>query len=144
MINLPPGGNLLGGQIGRVSKVYDHNWRAEDVVQETWDGQGEWRFDKADEIDLGDGPMWSARQNHDLVRKCCPVGYYVPGMRPIAEGGRTLMLSYRSGNWPEVTRNYLARATRMIEGTWDGEITWDWMPAENIDQFGLSRRRGTR
>ena len=33
--------NLLGGQIGRVSKVYDHNWRAEDVVQETWDGQGE-------------------------------------------------------------------------------------------------------
>ncbi|MEC7573979.1 MAG: hypothetical protein VX973_03695 [Pseudomonadota bacterium] len=41
MINLLPGGNLLGGQIGRVSKVYDHNWRAEDVVQETWDGQGE-------------------------------------------------------------------------------------------------------
>ena len=122
MINLLPGGNLLGGQIGRVSKVYDHNWRAEDVVQETWDGQGEWRFDKADEIDLGDGPMWSARQNHDLVRKGCPVGYYVPGMRPIAEGGRTLMLSYRSGNWPEVTRNYLARATRMIEGTSDGEI----------------------
>ena len=144
MINLLPGGNLLGGQIGGVSKVYDHNWRAEDVVQETWDGQGEWRFDKADEIDLGDGPMWSARQNHDLVRKCCPVGYYVPCMRPIAEGRRTLMLSYRSSNWPEFIRNYLARATRMIEGTWDGEITWDWRPAENIDQFGLSRRRGTR
>ena len=104
MINLLPGGNLLGGQIGRVSKVCDHNWRAEDVVQETWDSQGEWRFDKADEIDLGDGPMWSARQNHGLVREGCPVGYYVPGMRPIAEGGRTLMLSYRSGNWPEVTR----------------------------------------
>ena len=144
MINLLPGGNLLGGQIGRVSKVCDHNWRAEDVVQETWDSQGEWRFDKADEIDLGDGPMWSARQNHGLVREGCPVGYYVPGMRPIAEGGRTLMLSYRSGNWPEVTRNYLARATRMIEGTWDGEITWNWMPAENIDQFGLPKRRGTR
>ena len=67
--------------------------------------------------------MWSARQNHDLVREGCPVVYYVPGMRLIAEGGRTLMLSYRSGNWPEITRNYLARAARMIEGTWDGKIT---------------------
>ena len=48
------------------------------------------------------------------------------------------MLSYRSGNWPEVTRDYLVRATRMIEVTWGGEIVWDWMPAENIDQFGHS------
>tara|TARA_B100000676_G_scaffold312152_1_gene384989 strand:+ start:8689 stop:10029 length:1341 start_codon:yes stop_codon:yes gene_type:complete len=138
MINLLPGGTLLGGQIGRVSRVYDHNWGADDVVQETWDGKEEWRFAKADEIDLGDGPKWSARQNHDLVREGCPVGYYVPGMTPMAEGGRTLMLSYRSGNWPEVTRDYLIRATRMIEVTWGGEIVWDWMPAENIDQFGHS------
>ena len=138
MINLLPGGTLLGGQIGRVTKVYDHNWGADDVVQETWDAKEEWRFAKADEIDVGDGPKWSARQNHDLVREGCPVGYYVPGMTPKAEGGRTLMLSYRSGNWPEVTRDYLTRATRMIEVTWDGEIVWDWMPAENIDQFGHS------
>ena len=138
MINLLPGGIILGGQIGRVSKVYDHNWGADDVVQEAWDGEEQWRFEKADEIDLGDGPVWSARQNHDLVREGCPVGYYVPGMTPMAEGGCTLMLSYRSGNWPEVTRDYLVRATRMIEVTWGGEIVWDWMPAENIDQFGHS------
>ena len=138
MINLLPGGIILGGQIGRVSKVYDHNWGADDVVQEAWDGEEQWRFEKADEIDLGDGPAWSARQNHDLVREGCPVGYYVPGMTPMAEGGRTLMLSYRSGNWPEVTRDYLVRATRMIEVTWGGKIVWDWMPAENIDQFGHS------
>jgi hypothetical protein len=138
MINLLPGGTLLGGQIGRVSKSYDHNWGADDVVQETWEGTEEWRFGRADEIDLGDGPAWSARQNHDLVREGCPVGYYVPDMTPKAEGGRTLMLSYRSGNWPEVSRDYLVRATRMIEVEWNGEITWDWMPAENIDQFGHS------
>ena len=138
MINLLPGGIILGGQIGRVSKVYDHNWGADDVVQEAWDSEEQWRFEKADEIDLGDGPAWSARQNHDLVREGCPVGYYVPGMTPMAEGGRTLMLSYRSGNWPEVTRDYLVRATRMIEVTWGGEIVWDWIPAENIDQFGHS------
>ncbi len=138
MINLMPGGTILGGQIGRVTKVYDHNWGADDVVQQTWDGEVEWRFDKGDKIDIGDGLAWSARQNHDLVREGCPVGYFVPGMMPKAEGGRTLMLSYRSGNWSEVTRDYLVRATRMIEVAWDGKIIWDWMPAENIEQFGHS------
>jgi hypothetical protein len=136
MINLLPGGAILGGQTGRVSKVYDHNWGADDVVQEDWEGNVEWRFGKADEIDLGEGPAWSARQNHDIVREGCPVGYYVPGMVPLSEGGRTLMLSYRSGEWPQVTRGYLPRATRMIEVTWEGEIVWDWMPAEHFEQFG--------
>ena len=61
MINLLPGGTILGGQIGRVSKIYDHNWGADDVVQEAWDGAVEWTFNRSDEIDLGDGPAWSAR-----------------------------------------------------------------------------------
>ena len=95
MVDLLPGGSILGGQTGRIGKAYDHNWGADDVVQETWDGAIEWHFNKADEIDLGDGPAWSSRQNHDIVREGCPVGYYVPGMTPMAEGGRTLMLSYR-------------------------------------------------
>ena len=138
MVDLLPGGTILGGQTGRVSKIYNHTWGADDVVQEAWDGGVEWRFNKADEIDLGDGPAWSARQNHDLVREGCPVGYYVPGMTPMAEGGSTLMLSYRSGHYPEVTRDYLPRATRMIEVSWDGEITWDWMPAEQFEQFDHS------
>ena len=71
-----------------MSKVYDHNYALKTSSKKR-DGQGEWRFDKADEIDLGDGPIWSVRQNHDLVREGCPVVYYVPGMRLIAEGGRT-------------------------------------------------------
>ena len=136
MVDLLPGGSILGGQTGRIGKAYDHNWGADDVVQETWDGAIEWHFNKADEIDLGDGPAWSSRQNHDIVREGCPVGYYVPGMTPMAEGGRTLMLSYRSGHYPDVTRDYLPRATRMIEVTWQGEIVWDWMPAEQFEQFG--------
>jgi len=136
MVDLLPGGSILGGQTGRIGKAYDHNWGADDVVQETWDGAIEWHFNKADEIDLGDGPAWSSRQNHDIVREGCPVGYYVPGMTPMAEGGRTLMLSYRSGHYPDVTRDYLPRATRMIEVTWEGEIVWDWMPAEQFEQFG--------
>ncbi|NKB55018.1 MAG: thioredoxin [Alphaproteobacteria bacterium] len=138
MINLLPGGTILGGQTGRVTKVYNHNHGADDVVQEDWDGNVEWKFGKADELNVDGASGWSARQNHDIVREGCPVGYYVPGMEPKAEGGRTLMLSYRSGHWPDVTRDYLPRATRMIEVTWDGNIDWDWMPAENFEQFGHS------
>lgn len=136
MINMLPGGRILGGQTGRVTKAYDHNLGSDDVVQEDWDGNVEWKFGKADQIDIDGELSWSARQNHDIVREGCPVGYYVPGMTPKAENARTLMLSYRSGEWPEVTRDYLPRATRMIEVTWEGEIAWDWMPADNFEQFG--------
>ena len=32
MINLLPGGRILGGQTGRVTKVYDHHLGSDDVV----------------------------------------------------------------------------------------------------------------
>lgn len=136
MVDLLPEGRILGGKTGRVSSPYSHTFGADDVVQEAWDGKVEWSFGRADELDMDGAKGWSARQNHDIVREGCPVGYYVPDMSPIIEGGRTLMLSYRSGVWPEVSRDYLARATRMIEVTWEGEIAWDWMPAEQFEQFG--------
>ena len=44
MVDLLPGGSILGGQTGRIGKAYDHNWGADDVVQETWDGAIEWHF----------------------------------------------------------------------------------------------------
>jgi hypothetical protein len=136
MINLLPEGRLLGGKTGRVTRVYNHEHGADDVVQVDWGGNVEWSFGKADRLALDGRESWSARQNHDLVREGCPVGYYVPEMAPRVDGGRTLMLSYRSGHWPEVTRDYLPRATRMIEVAWDGDILWDWMPAEQFEQFG--------
>jgi hypothetical protein len=138
MVNLLPEGRILGGQTGRVTSVYDHTYGADDVVQEDWNGNVEWTFGKADELALDGYNGWSARQNHDMVREGCPVGYYVPGAPPKTSNARTLMLSYRTGNWPEVTRDFLPRATRMIEVDWNGEIVWDWMPAEEFEQFGHS------
>ena len=138
MINMLPDGRILGGQAGRVTKKFDHHVGCDDVVQEDWDGNVEWKFGNAVQVEVDGKLSWSARQNHDLVREGCPVGYYVPGMTPKIEGGRTLMLSYRSGHWPEITMDYLPRTTRMVEVTWDGEIVWDWMPAENFEQFGHS------
>ena len=135
MINMLPEGRILGGQAGRVTKKFDHQVGCDDVVQEDWDGNVEWKFGKAVQVEYDGKLSWSARQNHDLVREGCPVGYYVPGMTPKIDGGRTLMLSYRSGHWPEITMDHLPRTTRMVEVTWDGEIVWDWMPAENFEQF---------
>jgi len=136
MVNMLPGGSVLGGQTGRVHDHYEHANGADDVIQEAWDGTIEWSFNKADEMSVDGKKHWSSRQNHDIVREGCPVGYYVPDMPPKLENAKTLMLSYRTGEWPEITRDFLPRATRMIEVTWDGEIVWEWMPAENFDQFG--------
>ncbi|MEM7407868.1 MAG: thioredoxin [Pseudomonadota bacterium] len=138
MVNLLPGGTILGGQSGRVTPYYNHTWGADDVVQETWNGEEEWRFGSADELNMDGHHGMSARQNHDLVRQGCPVGYYVPGQAPLANGGNTMMLSYRTGHYPDVTRDFLPRATRMIEVSWGGDVTWDWMPAEQFAQFGHS------
>lgn len=138
MVNLLPEGRILGGKTGRVTRIYDHNTGADDVVQEDWDGNVEWQFNRADEIEIDGKKQWSSRQNHDIVREGCPVGYYVPDMTPKIDGGRTMMLSYKTGYWPEVTRDFLPRATWMIDVDWDGNIVWDWMPAEQFEQFGHS------
>ena len=133
-----PDGDIMGGQVGRVTKEYHHELGSDDVVQEDWDGNVLWKFGKADQIKVGDELMWSARQNHDIVREGCPVGYYVPGMTPKIRNGKNLILSQKSGRWPEVTQDYLPRAARIIEVTWDGNIVWDWMPAVHFEEFGHS------
>ena len=137
-VTMLPGGYIMGGSVDRVTGKYIHHLGSDDVIQEDWDGNVVWRFGKADEIEVEGEKAWSARQNHDFVREGAPVGYYVPGMTPLVDRGKTLILSQKSGRWPEVTRDYLPRATRIVEVTWEGEIVWDWMPAEHFEEFGHS------
>jgi hypothetical protein len=40
--------------------------------------------------------------------------------------------------WPSVTREYLPRAARIIEVSWEGEVLWDWMPVEHFRELGHS------
>jgi hypothetical protein len=134
-----PGGHVMGGTVGRVTRQYTHPIGSDDLVEEDWDGKVVWSFGKADEVEVEGRKLWSARQNHDFVREGAPVGYFVPGMSPLTGRGRTLILSQRSGSWPEVTRDYLPRAARIVEVGSDGEILWDWMPAEHFDEFGHSQ-----
>jgi hypothetical protein len=137
-VSILPGGHVMGGTVGRATKTYTHHLGSDDLVQEDWAGNVVWTFGKADEIEVEGRRHWSARQNHDFVREGAPVGYYVPGQAPQLRGGKTLILSQRSGSWPNVTRDHLPRAARIIEVSWEGEILWDWMPAEHFDEFGHS------
>ncbi len=135
-VTILPGGQIMGGTVGRVTKEYTHQLGSDDLIQEDWNGNVVWKFGRADWIDVDGSRLWSARQNHDFVREGSPVGYYVPGMTPFVEGGQTLILSYKTGSWPEVTRDYLPRAARIIEVNWEGEIVWEWMPAEHFEELG--------
>jgi Arylsulfotransferase (ASST) len=137
-VTILPGGYIMGGTVGRVTKEYTHVIGSDDLVQEDWQGNVVWKFGNADEVEVEGRKSWSARQNHDYVREGAPVGYYVPGMVPLVDRGNTLILSQRSGSWPEVTRDYLPRAARIIEVSWDGDVLWEWMPAEHFEEFGHS------
>jgi hypothetical protein len=137
-VTILPGGYVMGGTVGRVTKQYTHHIGSDDLVQEDWDGNVVWKFGRADEVDVDGKRLWSARQNHDFSREGAPLGYYVPGMVPLVDRGNTLILSQRSGSWPQVTRDYLPRAARIIEVSWEGEILWEWMPVEHFAEFGHS------
>ena len=137
-ITILPGGYVMGGTVGRVTEEYTHPIGSDDLVQEDWEGNVVWKFGRADEVEVQGRKLWSARQNHDFSREGAPVGYFVPGMPPLVDRGNTLILSQRSGTWPEVTKDYLPRAARILDVTWDGEIVWEWMPAEHFEEFGHS------
>jgi hypothetical protein len=137
-VALLPGGHVMGGTVGRVTKEYTHHIGADDLVQEDWEGNVVWKFGRADEVEVDGDKRWSARLNHDFAREGSPLAYYVPGMNPLTDRGNTLLLSQRSGSWPAVTRDYLPRAARILEVSWDGEILWEWMPVEHFEEFGHS------
>src|SRR5687768_16909041 len=57
---------------------------------------------------------------------------------PKSREAKTLILSQKSGRWPHITQDYLPRAARIIEVDWEGNIGWEWLPAEHFEEFGHS------
>ncbi len=78
-----PGGFLVGGSDRR--KTHQESFA---LIQVDWDGNVVWKFDRTEQVvEGGEEPRWMARQHHDWQREGNPVGYYAPGMEPLAEGG---------------------------------------------------------
>lgn len=131
-----PGGYILGslGERNTTFGMQDHL----DLVQVGWDGKIMWKFNRYEYIeDPGEEPLWMARQHHDFQREGNPVGYYVPGMDPLVEKGNTLILSHKNLKNPKISDKPLVDDI-ILEVTWAGEITWEWICSEHFDEMGFS------
>ena len=114
-----PGGYVWGGgQLPNGEKV---------LQLQDWDGNVVKQFDPE---------HW---HHHDYQREGNPVGYYVPGMEPMLEGGKTLIL----GNFnpdPNLTAHiseFTLKDDILWELDWDGNVLWQWEGWEHFEQFGF-------
>ena len=131
-----PGGYVLVATGERNTKYGMQDYL--DVVQVDWEGKVVWRFNEFEYIeDPGEEPQWIARHHHDFQRAGNPVGYYVPGMEPQAQGGNTLILCHKNVRNPNISDKELLDDV-FIEVNWEGEIVWEWVLNEHFFEFDWS------
>ena len=128
-----PGGYVVGGSSSRQG-----HQEALELLQLNWDGEVVWKFDRTELVeDEGEDPRWMARLHHDWQREGSPVGYYAPGAEPMVDGGRTLILTHRNVLRPEIS-DKLLEDDYILEVTWDGDIVWEWLASDHVEEFGFS------
>jgi hypothetical protein len=109
-----------------------------ELVQRDFEGNLIWRFDRTEQITTSDGKsIWSARQHHDWQREDFPAGYYSPEFKPSIEGSSTLILTHTNRARPNVASAEL-EDDRLIEVSPKGEILWEWVASDHIDELGFS------
>jgi hypothetical protein len=112
---------LPGGQV--IGAVGSNGARQESLalVQQDFDGNVVWRFDRNEQIESPDGTMtWALRQHHDWQRENFPAGYYSPAFTPSPEGGNTLVLTHTSHADEAVAGSAVLEDDRIIELSWSG------------------------
>jgi hypothetical protein len=108
------------------------------LMQLDWEGNEVWRFDGTEEVRLEDGEtVPGARQHHDWQREGNPVGYYAPDMEPSVTSGHTLILAHKNVTVPEISDKRL-EDDFIIEVSWDGEILWEWLASDHVEELGFS------
>jgi len=128
-----PGGHVISGDVAR-----EPHQETVALIQQTWDGEEVWRFDRAEQVQTEDGEtIWSARQHHDWQRQGSAVGYFAPDSAPSTSGGRTLILAHKNVMAPAVSDKRL-EDDYIYEVSWDGEILWEWLASDHIEEFGFS------
>lgn len=127
-----PGGYIigqegfLGSSGGQTCPLVQLDWNGDKV----WEWRGQPRSPGAEEL-FG--------CHHDFQRQGSPVGYYAPGLEPMATGGKTLMLS---NYHPPVEQTkhisrHLLHDDALYEVDWEGNLTWQWHAWEYYDQMGF-------
>ncbi len=129
---------LPGGGVIAASGARPPHQESLALEQRSFDGKVLWRFDRNEQIELGDrGTVWSARQHHDWQREDFPAGYYSPEYEPAATGSNTLILTHTNHVVPAVAEVML-EDDRLVEVTPDGRIAWEWTAGEHIDELGFA------
>src|SRR5690348_16132048 len=114
-----------------------------ELVERDFSGNVLWRFDHNEQVMLRGGQgneaktIWSARQHHDWQREDYPAGYYSPDARPSIQGGNTLILTHINHVKPAIADPTL-EDDRLIEVSPAGEIVWQWVASDHLDEFGFS------
>src|SRR5678815_2741030 len=109
-----------------------------ELIQRDFEGKVLWRFDHNEQIQTrGGATVWAARQHHDWQREDFPAGYYAPGVTPGGDSSKTLILTHKNHTRANVS-NVSLEDDRLIEVSPKGDILWEWVASDHIDEFGLS------
>ncbi len=129
---LLPGGDLIAG-MGQ----FEEFTGVPNLVQLDWDGNEVWKWEGSDSS-YSDAPYHSG-VHHDYQREGSPVGYYAPGMEPMATGGKTLILSHYIPpmDWTAHITKHPLFDDALYEVDWEGNLTWEWHMWEYFDQMGF-------
>jgi hypothetical protein len=129
---------LPGGFVVAASGANPPHQESLELVERNFAGAIVWRFSHAEQVKTREGDtIWSARQHHDWQRESFPAGYYAPGSTPAVEGGNTLILTHTTRTQAKVT-DALLEDDRLIEVSWSGEIGWEWLASDHIDELGFA------
>src|SRR5262245_51228282 len=129
---------LPGGVVVAASGARLPHQESLELIQRDFEGKVVWGFSRNEQITTRDGStIWSARQQHDWQRESFPAGYYSPESTPAIEGGNTLILAHTDRKQPKVA-DVLLGDDRLIEVSWKGEIVWEWVASDHIDELGFT------
>lgn len=132
-VRILPGGHVVGP-----TGVLQPHQESIAIGQYDWENNLVWQFDRAEQVmTRGGQTIWAARQHHDWQRPDFPGGYYSPGADTGNAVLRTLILAHKN-----VTDERVSKV--MLEDDWlyevsaDGEIGWQWLASEHVDELGFS------
>jgi hypothetical protein len=130
---------LPGGYVIAANGARPPNQESLEVVERNFDGQVLWSFSRNQEVTTADGQkIWAARQHHDWQREDFPAGYYSPDSNPDPHtNDRTLLLTHVTHVKPAVA-DATIEDDRLIEVSRSGEVLWQWLASDHIDEFKLS------
>ena len=106
-----------------------------ELLQLDWEGNVVWGFSEA--LDSRGNSISAETQHHDWQREGFSAGYYAPESEPRVVGGKTLLLLNKSVVVPEISDHQLLD-DYLVEVSWDGEVLWEWLASEHVDEMGFS------